>query len=69
LPVTPLILGLILGPNIELQFRRALQISAGDYATLIQTPLSKFLYLTVVIVLLAPTLLKLLQNYRSTVKR
>jgi putative tricarboxylic transport membrane protein len=31
MPITPLILGLILGPNLELQFRRALQISAGDY--------------------------------------
>ena len=59
MPITPLILGLILGPNLELQFRRALQISAGDYGTLIATPLSKVLYLVLIVVILGPTLLKL----------
>ncbi len=48
MPITPLILGLILGPNLELQFRRALQISAGDYGTLWASPLSKILYLVLI---------------------
>jgi putative tricarboxylic transport membrane protein len=56
MPITPLILGLILGPNLELQFRRALQISAGDYGTLYATPLSKLLYLTLILVILGPSL-------------
>ena len=55
-PITPLILGLILGPNLELQFRRALQISAGDYGTLFATPLSKVLYLVLIVVILGPSL-------------
>jgi putative tricarboxylic transport membrane protein len=56
MPVTPLILGLILGPNIELQFRRTLQISAGDLGALLQTPLTKIIYGIIIIVLLAPTI-------------
>ena len=54
MPITPLILGLILGPNLELQFRRALQISAGDYGTLIASPLSKVIYLALFIVIIGP---------------
>lgn len=56
MPITPLILGLILGPNLELQFRRALQISAGDYGTLYATSLSKVLYLVLIVVILGPSL-------------
>ena len=55
MPITPLILGLILGPNLELQFRRALQISAGDYGTLISSPLSKVLYFALFLVIVGPT--------------
>ena len=54
MPITPLILGLILGPNLELQFRRALQISAGDYGTLVASPLSKVIYLVIFIVIIGP---------------
>ena len=54
MPITPLILGLILGPNLELQFRRALQISAGDYGTLVASPLSKVIYLALFIVITGP---------------
>ena len=54
MPITPLILGLILGPNLELQFRRALQISAGDYGTLVATPLSKVIYLALIVVIIGP---------------
>jgi putative tricarboxylic transport membrane protein len=55
MPITPLILGLILGPNLELQVRRALQISAGDYGTLISSPLSKVLYFALFLVIVGPT--------------
>lgn len=69
MPITPLILGLILGPNLELQFRRALQISAGDYGTLIATPLSKILYISLLLVLVAPTAIKFAKKSRAkTVK-
>ena len=66
MPITPLILGLILGPNLELQFRRALQISAGDYGTLIATPLSKILYLALFLVLATPTIVKIVKKFRAS---
>ena len=53
-PITPLIIGLILGPMAELQMRRALQISGGDPAALFATPLSKVLYAVLAIVIFAP---------------
>jgi len=66
IPITPLILGLILGPNLELQFRRALQISAGDYSTLWASPLSKLLYLLLVIALLTPIISRVMRKVRSS---
>lgn len=68
LPITPLILGLILGPNLELQFRRTLQISAGEYSALFATPFAKILYLVVLIVLIAPAALRLIKKTRSIKK-
>ena len=65
MPITPLILGLILGPNLELQFRRALQISAGDYGTIYATPLSKVLYLVLIVVILGPSLWSLRKKIAS----
>jgi len=65
MPITPLILGLILGPNLELQFRRALQISAGDYGTLWASPLSKVLYTVLIIALFAPVITKVIKKVRK----
>lgn len=65
MPITPLILGLILGPNLELQFRRALQISAGDYSTLWATPLSKILYIVLILALSAPLISRLMKKVRA----
>lgn len=65
MPITPLILGLILGPNLELQFRRALQISAGDYGTLYATPLSKVLYIVLILVILGPSLWSLRKKFAN----
>ena len=65
MPITPLILGLILGPNLELQFRRALQISAGDYGTLVSSPLSKILYLTLFLVIVGPTVANMRRKMKA----
>ena len=65
MPITPLILGLILGPNLELQFRRALQISAGDYGTLWATPLSKILYLVLILALCTPMITRIMRKVRK----
>ena len=65
MPITPLILGLILGPNLELQFRRALQISGGDYSTLWATPLSKALYFVLILALFTPVVTRVLRKIRQ----
>ena len=65
MPITPLILGLILGPNLELQFRRALQISGGDYGTLIASPLSKVLYIVLFIALFTPVIARVMRKVRK----
>jgi putative tricarboxylic transport membrane protein len=65
MPITPLILGLILGPNLELQFRRALQISAGDYSTLWASPLSKILYLVLIVALFTPIIVRIMRKVRK----
>ncbi len=67
MPITPLILGLILGPNLELQFRRALQISGGDYSTLIASPLSKILYLVLFFALFTPVITRIMKKVRKDV--
>ncbi len=39
-PVAPLILGLVLGPMFEENFRRSLTVSRGDYMTFFERPIS-----------------------------
>jgi len=56
IPVGPAILGLILLPLAEAQFRRALAISQGDISVFVTRPLSLSLLLTALIALLIPYL-------------
>jgi len=49
-PVSPLIVGAILGPIAEVQFRRALDIAGGDPATLVSTPFTWAIYGTLALV-------------------
>lgn len=50
-PITPLILGSILGPMAEMQFRRTLQISYGDYSALVSTPFAIAAYVALALVI------------------
>ena len=53
-PITPLIIGVILGPMAELQMRRALQISGGEFSALYATSMSKILYVILFVVIIGP---------------
>ena len=55
-PVAPAIIGLILGPMAEAQFRRALTISQGDPSVFVTHPLSLSLLIVAVLVLAVPAL-------------
>lgn len=64
LPVLPLILGVILGPRIEGQLRKTLQLSAGDPAGLFSEPIAIVVYIIVAIVLVWPFAYKLIRPKR-----
>jgi putative tricarboxylic transport membrane protein len=57
-PLTPLIIGLILGPLAEVQFKRSLQISNGDYGILVEGFLPKALYTLMFLMILLPVVYK-----------
>jgi len=62
-PLAPIILGMILGPMAEQSVRRALLISRGDATELLTRPLSTFLALATVDMLLWP-LMKVMNQRR-----
>jgi putative tricarboxylic transport membrane protein len=63
-PVAPAVIGMILGPMAEQQFRRALAISQGDPSVFITQPISATLLFAALLVLLSPLILKLLSKRR-----
>jgi len=58
MPVAPAVVGLILGPLVEQQFRRALAISEGDPSVFIAHPLSAALLAVAALLLIGPALLR-----------
>jgi putative tricarboxylic transport membrane protein len=65
IPVSPAILGLILGPLAEQQFRRALAISQGDPTVFLTRPISATILAVALAVLIAPPLYELVRSWRS----
>ncbi len=55
-PVAPAVIGLILGPLAETQFRRALSISQGDASVFFARPISAALLALTAVIILAPWL-------------
>jgi putative tricarboxylic transport membrane protein len=55
-PTAPVIIGMILGPLAETEFRRAMSISNGDWTVFLTKPLSAALLLIAVLALLGPRL-------------
>jgi putative tricarboxylic transport membrane protein len=62
IPVGPAVIGLILGPLAETQFRRALAISQGDASVFLTQPISSALLGLTALLLLAPWLVRWLQR-------
>jgi putative tricarboxylic transport membrane protein len=55
-PTAPVIIGMILGPLAEQEFRRAMTISEGDVLIFVQKPLSLTLLLLALFALIGPRL-------------
>ena len=64
-PVVPCLLGLILGPMLELQMRKAMMTSLGDPSVFVTRPISLTFLLLAVAFLLAPIILRRNENRRS----
>ena len=58
IPVGPAVIGLILGPLAETQFRRALSISQGDPSVFYSHPISAGVFLLTAVVIAGPWLLR-----------
>lgn len=61
-PNTPLVLGVILGPVLEIQFRQAIQLSNGDYSILLAGLLPKAIYLGLLLVIFLPNVINLFKK-------
>ncbi|MEH7886337.1 tripartite tricarboxylate transporter permease [Bacillus sp. JJ1609] len=57
-PIAPLVLGLVLGPMVENNLRRALTISNGDFSVFVSRPISLVFLLITVLWLLVPFMMK-----------
>jgi TctA family transporter len=57
-PIAPILLGYVLGPLAEENFRRALQVSRGDLLVFVERPISAAFILTCVILLAAQIFLR-----------
>lgn len=55
-PTAPVIIGMILGPMAEAQFRRAMTISAGDWTVFFTQPLSLALLIVAALLLFGPVI-------------
>jgi putative tricarboxylic transport membrane protein len=61
-PMAPLILGLVLGGLIEVNFRRALTYSYGDYSTFYGSPITIGLWVITFLSLVAPVIIKYIKK-------
>ncbi|MBS7541708.1 tripartite tricarboxylate transporter permease [Ancylobacter oerskovii] len=64
-PTSPVIIGMILGPLAEQQFRRAMTMSQGDLSVFLTRPISLTLLVLAVIALSAPPLLAYRRHRRA----
>ena len=65
-PIAPTILGAILGPELENQFRRALNVGDGDLTVFVTRPLSLVILLLAAAALLLPYAPRIIARLRGT---
>jgi len=64
IPVAPAVIGLILGPLAETQFRRALSISQGDPSVFYQHPISATLFALTALLIVVPWVVRRVKRAR-----
>ena len=65
IPVAPAVIGLILGPLAETQFRRALSISQGDPSVFYQHPISATLFAFTALLIVVPWVVRRISRARA----
>ena len=65
IPVAPAVIGLILGPLAETQFRRALSISQGDPSVFYQHPISATLFAFTALLIVVPWVVRRVKRVRA----
>jgi putative tricarboxylic transport membrane protein len=58
-PAAPVVLALVLGPQLETNFRRAVTISRGDYTTFLTHPIAAIILIIAVLSLVWPVLVRM----------
>jgi len=64
-PVAPVILGVILGPLMEAQFRRTLLVSDGDFGAFVERPFADALLVLAILALVVPVALSSVRKIRG----
>ncbi len=64
-PVAPVILGVILGPLMEAQFRRTLLVSDGDFGAFFERPFAVALFVLAILALVLPVALSSVRRVRG----
>lgn len=65
-PVYPIVLGLVLGPILESEMRRALLISGGEWSVFLTRPVSAVLLLLSIAAIFGPILARILRKTRAS---
>ena len=68
-PVTPLIVGLAMGPLAEMQLRQALAVGGGSWSIFVQQPMTVVLMLLVLVLIFGPLALRGWANRRMAQAR
>jgi putative tricarboxylic transport membrane protein len=66
-PMAPLILGFVLGDMMEQNLRRALSITNGELGILVESPISKGLWVGAVAMVIVPPIMRMLAKRRNGV--
>jgi len=62
IPAAPLLMGFILGPLMEENLKRALQISRGDFTVFITSPISAVCMMLVLVIILMPLIIRVVKR-------
>jgi putative tricarboxylic transport membrane protein len=64
-PIAPVILGVILGPLMEAQFRRTLLVSDGDFGAFLERPFAVVLLVLAILALVVPVAVSSVRRVRG----